>query len=280
MTGNDAPGAAPRKRRFLVITAWVLWGAIAGAAAVLIWRGWVTGGTPRVTGVMYGLALLLLTPYIPLRALAGWRCRRAVGRLAEGWRSGAAELPGWPGVRERAGVLSMRCGGSSFRPWALALGLGLSAYCFRHLSRDKEALSYFRLMLSLAPALCAVLTSLLWGPSGWLLTVDSARSQASLLLWRALRRFHLSDASLPTIQGVSLPERRGGSYRGILVGRATGADWKLGVPGNWPPELVEALAARMASLAGVKFRKTEEKTGTAEESSQEEAETPVEEAAK
>lgn len=272
--------AAPRKRRFLVITAWVLWGAASAVAVVFIWRGGAAGGTPRgVTRIMYGLALLLLTPYIPLRALAGWRCRRAVGRLAEGWKSGAAELPNWPGVRERAGVLTMRCGGSSFRPWALALGLGLSGYCFEHLSREEGALSYFRLMLSLAPALCAVLISLLWGPSGWLLTVDAARSRAILLLWRVLRRFHVSDASLPTIQGVSLPELRGGSYRGILVGRATGADWKLGIPGNWPAQLVEALAARMASLAGVKFGRTEEDAGTAEESSQEATEVPVEEAA-
>jgi len=268
----EAPG---RKRGFLVVTAWVLWGAVLAVAVVFLWQGWAIRGEPRgATKLMYGLALLFLTPYVPLRALASWRCRRAVRRLAEPWKSGTAELPGWPGVRERAGVLAMRCGSGSVRLWALALGLGLSGYLFGRLSQGAEALSPFFLVLSLAPAVSAVLLSLLWGPAGWQLSVDSARSQAMLVLWRPLRRTHVSTASLPTVQGVNLPPRRGGGYRGILVRRAAVADWKLGIPGTWPPELVEALAARMASLAGVEFGKEDEKGGPREEKG-----VPVEEAA-
>lgn len=275
MSESGAAQAPPRKRGFLAVTAWVLWGAVLAVAVVFLWQGWAIRAEPRgATKLMYGLALLFLTPYVPLRALASWRCRRAARRLPDPWRSGTAELPGWPGVRERAGVLSMRCGSGSVRLWALALGLGLSGYLFGQLSRGTETVSAFRLVLSLAPAVCAALLSLLWGPAGWQLSVDSARSQAMLVLWRPLRRTHVSTASLPTVQGVSLPQLRGGGYRGILVRRAAVADWKLGIPGTWPPELVEALALRMANLAGVEFGKEDEKGGPREEKG-----APVEETA-
>ena len=126
----------------------------------------------------------------------------------------------------------------------------------------------------LAPALCAVLLSMMWGRSGWLLSVNSARSQAVLVLWRSLRRDLSSTAGLPTIQGVEVIEQRDG-YRGLLIRRAKGTDWKLGVPATWPAELIEALAARIANLAGVEFGEG----GGGGAAEDEESEVPVEEAA-
>ncbi len=200
---------------------------------------------------MWSISVALLLPYIPLRALAGWRCRRAARKLPDEWRAGASELPGWPGVRDRNGELKMRCGEGVLRLWVLAAGVAVSGYVIGRI----PAPGAFDVTLSLSPALCALFFSALWGRSGWELSVESARSQVLLVLWRALRRNYYSTVSLPTVQGVALAlaDERGGGYRGVIIRRAKGNDWKLGVPSTWPPELVEALAARIANLAGVQF---------------------------
>jgi membrane protein implicated in regulation of membrane protease activity len=250
-----AAGAASRSntgasRRFLIVSAWAIWLLIFAVAVVLFWRGYSRVDTAwGISRIMWSVSLALLLPYVPLRALAGWRCRRAARKLPDEWQSGASELPGWPGVRDRNGELKMRCGGGVFRLWALAAGVGVSGYMITRIPDPKA----FDIVLSLAPALCALLFSALWGRSGWELSVESARSQVLLVLWRALRRNYYSMVSLPMVQGVALAGERDGGYRGVIIRRAKGNDWKLGVPSNWPPELVESLAARIANLAEVEF---------------------------
>jgi hypothetical protein len=235
---------------------------ILATAAVLVWRSYASAWSGEgLSRIMWAVSLVLLLPYFPMRALSAWRCRRAARALPEGWLTGAVPLAGWPGVREKQGLLTLRCGSSAFRPWALAVGVAVSGYLLRRLHKGEEASLAFDLVLSLAPALCALLLSAMWGKSGWTLSVESARSQAMLVLWRALRRNLYSTASLPTVQAVELPERQDGTYRGIMIRRAKGTDWKLGIPGTWPPELIEALAARIANLAGVKFTMPEEAGG-------------------
>jgi hypothetical protein len=197
---------------------------------------------------MWAAGLVVLLTGMPLRSLAAWRCRSAARRLPDLWRSGTARLPRWPGVRDTGAELAVRRGSGSFRPWALGVGLLLSGYLAGRSGGEPSA---FDLALSLAPAICAVTLSALWGPSGWLLSVDSRKSQAVLTIWRPLRRGTHSSVSLPTVQGVALE----GGRRAIVMRRARGGDWKLGVPGAWPPELAEALAARVAGLAGVDFRR-------------------------
>jgi hypothetical protein len=253
-SGGDR-GRGPAGRRTLVASVWTIWALLAALAAVLAWRGLAAAEAAAAASMlMWAAGLVMLLPYLPLRALAAWRCRSAARRLPGGWRSGAEVLPRWPGVRDSGGALTMRCGSSSFRLWVLGLGLLFSGYLVRRLDGGGQ-LTAFDLVLSLAPTLCALMLSALWGPAGWLLSVDSQQSKAVLTLWRALRRGFFSSVSLPTVQGVELAGRRRGGYRSIVVRRAKGADWKLGIPGTWPPELVEALAARLAGLAGVEFGK-------------------------
>ncbi len=251
---TSSGGSAAAGRRILTLTFWALWIAVLVSAALLLWRGAVDFGRPEGAKVfLWGLALGLLVPYLPLRLLTAWRCRRAAARLPESWRSGDAALPRWPGVRDSGGVLKMRCGSRGVRLWALSLGLALSGYLMGRLGLGQDTYSAFDLVLSLAPAVCSVLLSLLWGPSGWELTVDAVRSKAVLVLWRAMRRSYFSTAGLFTVQGVEVAGAGRGRSRGVVVRRAKGADWKLGIPSTWPGELVEALAARMAGLAGVEF---------------------------
>jgi hypothetical protein len=258
-----ARAPSPAGRRVLIFSAWGLWIAVLVSAAILLWVGAAAAGSASGMKIfIWGLALALLVPYLPLRLLAAWRCRRAAARLPESWRSGEVELPGWPGVRDAKGVLRMRCGSWGLRLWALSLGLALSGYLVGQLGQNEDTYSAFDLVLSLAPAVCSVLLSLLWGPSGWELTVDTARSKAVLVLWRALRRSYYSSAGVFTVQGVEVAGGRRGWGRGVVVRRAKGADWKLGIPSTWPQELVEALAARLSGLAGVEFgAKSEDNIG-------------------
>jgi len=257
VTERLSPGSrqSRRGRVFLVFNAWLLWLIVLAFAAALFWHGHAQG-LAKPGGMQYAMwsvAALLLLPYVPLRALAGWRCRLAARRLPEGWRGGNLQLPGWPGVSDRDGEVRLRCGSGAFRLWVLAGGVALSGCLMHRLGRGVETLTPLDFVLSLAPAVCALFGSLLWGKGGWQLSVDSARSQAMLTLWRALRRNYHSSAGLPTIQGVELAGGRGAGYRKIVIRRAKGQDWKLGLPGTWTPELAEALGARLAGLAGVEF---------------------------
>ncbi len=247
-------------RGFLIFNAWLLW-LIALAFALVFFLKGHKAGVMAPAGMKYMMwmaSVILLLPYIPLRALDGWRCRRASKHLPEAWRSGTAELPGWPGVHDRGGEVTLRCGSSAFRLWALAVGVALSGYLMHRLGRGVDKVTPFDFLLSLAPAICTLFGSLLWGKSGWQLSVDSARSQAMLILWRALRRSYYASVSLPMVQGVELAGDRGRGYRGIVIRRAKGNDWKLGLPSTWTPELAEALGARLANQAGVKFEMPEE----------------------
>jgi len=220
-------------------------------AGLLFWLGWhlVAAWDLQIGAVLAveALALATLAGSCLLALLRSWRLSRAARRAA-GKPGGRDELGGWPGLRERRGTLTVRCGSASLRFWALPAGLIVSAAALELLGDVK--FSAVELVLGLVPAIMLALLVAAWGPSGWELVADGARQNALLQRFGPFRRVREFTASLPTVQAVRLAD--GPRGRAILTVQLTkGLDWLLELPGDWPPELARALAARLARIAGV-----------------------------
>lgn len=219
--------------------------ALAGLLFRLGWR--MVANWNGAVLVLESLALATLAGAYLLSLLRSWRLSRAARRAA-GKPGGRDELGGWPGLRERRGTLTVRCGSASLRFWVLPAGLLASAATLEWLGDAK--FSPAELCLGLVPAIMLVLLVAAWGPSGWELVADGARQNALLQRFGPFRRVREFTASLPTVQAVRLAD--GPRGRAVLTVQLTkGLDWLLELPGDWPPELRQAMVERLAQLAGV-----------------------------
>jgi hypothetical protein len=238
-------------RRAAGALAWLAALAMLALAGRLLWFGWhlVAAWDLQIGAVLavQALALATLAGACLLSLLRGWRLSRAA-RRASGKPDGRNEFGGWPGFRERRGNLTVRCGQTSLRFWVLPAGLITSAAALEWLGDAK--FSPAELLLGLVPVTMLALLAAAWGPSGWELVVDGARQNALLQRFGPFRRVREFTASLPTVQAVRLADDPRG--RAVLTLQLTkGLDWLLELPGDWPPELRQAMVERLAQLAGV-----------------------------
>lgn len=245
-----APKAAGAGRRGMVgAMDWLIGALLCLAAAAGLLAGGIYLHEDAHLGALLlldAVSMLLLSLAAPLRVLRGWRLANAAGRWSAG--AGAAELSGWPGVRERRGRLVVRRLSHLVLFWSFPLGFALSAAAFRWMGGGQFRVA--DLLVSLALAVALPVLALAWGPSGWKLTVDGATQNATLLRFRPFRGVGEQTTSLPTVQRVTLADDPRG--RAVLTVHLTkGRDWSLDLPADWPPELSRALAARVAHLAGV-----------------------------
>jgi hypothetical protein len=204
--------------------------------------------------LFFGAGLILLTVPMPAGLLHTWLCRIAVRRLSPEWQKGEDPLPFWPGVSEKKGRLRAKVGSGTFRCWVLALGLWGSAIMLISLGIPEDQNFALGLIFSLTPTLIGMLLSELWGPSGWRMEINSTKQTANWIKWKPFRKDKRSSSGLPTIQEIEygLDEAE---HHQIVLRRARGRSWHLRLPLEWPTQLGEAFAFRLAHNIGLELRR-------------------------
>jgi hypothetical protein len=206
------------------------------------------------------LVLLLATAGLLLTWPLGWlrrlRLARAARRLPAEAAKGTAPLA-WLGLRERNNHMQVRCGHISLRTWTIPLGVAAGGWLLLWMGGTK--LEAADLAVGAAVALLATLALIAWGPSGWRLVLDGGPQSLVLIRFGPFRRIRDYGASLPTVQAVRLDkDRRSRAFLTVQLTR--GQDWHLDLPADWPPELGQALAGRLAHLAGIEVQPVPEQT--------------------